>query len=75
MHELGVLNQMVKTVSRIAEENRIAAINISMHHFDSRPKFLKSKLGMKTQLYGTLCIVLQQLFQNGSDFSFLDNEN
>ena len=26
MHELGVLNQMVKTVSRIAEENRIAAI-------------------------------------------------
>ena len=56
-------------------ENRIAAINISMHHFDSRPKFLKSKLGMKTQLYGTLCIVLQQLFQNGSDFSFLDNEN
>lgn len=26
MHELGVLHQIVKTVSRIAEQNRIAAI-------------------------------------------------
>ena len=26
MHELGVLNQVVKTVGRIAEENRIPAV-------------------------------------------------
>lgn len=56
-------------------EDRIASINISMHHFGSRPKLIKSKLGMKTQLYGTLCIVLQHLFQNGNAFSFLDTDD
>lgn len=56
-------------------ENSIAAINISMHHFGSRPKLVKSKLGMKTQLYGTLCIVLQHLFQDGSAFSYLPAES
>ena len=55
-------------------ENTIASINISMHHFGSRPKLVKSKQGMKTQLYGTLCIVLQHLFQDGSAFSYLPAE-
>lgn len=55
-------------------ENTLASINISMHHFGSRPKLLKSKQGMKTQLYGTLCIVLQHLFQDGSAFSYLPVE-
>lgn len=55
-------------------ENLIASMNISMHHFGARPKLVRSKLGMKTQLYGTLCIVLQQLFQDGSAFSFLSAE-
>lgn len=56
-------------------ENMIASMNISMHHFGERPKLVRSKLGMKTQLYGTLCIVLQQLFQDGSAFSFLSAES
>ena len=56
-------------------ENMIASINISMHHFGSRPKLVKSKLGMNTQLYGTLCIVLQHLFQDGSAFRFLPAED
>lgn len=55
-------------------EDMIASINISMHHFGSRPKLIKSKLGMKTQVYAPLCIVLQQLFQDGSAFSFLSAE-
>lgn len=55
-------------------ENLIASINISMHHFGQRPKLVKSKLGMKTQLYGTLCIVLEQLFQDGGNFRFLATE-
>ena len=29
MHELGVLNQVVKTVGRIAEENRTNAIDVT----------------------------------------------
>ncbi len=56
-------------------ENSIASINISMHHFGSRPKLVKSKLGMKTQLYGSLCVVLQHLFQDGSAFSYLPAES
>lgn len=56
-------------------EKMVSSINISMHHFGYQPKLVKSKLGMKTQLYGTLCIVLQQLFQDGSAFSFLNTEN
>ena len=56
-------------------EDKIASINISMHHFGARPKLIKSKLGMKTQLYGALCIVLQQLFQNGTTFSFLSTND
>ena len=52
-------------------ENMIASINVSMHHFTQHPKLVKSMLGMQTQLYGTLCIVLQQLFQDGSAFSHL----
>lgn len=56
-------------------ESMIASINISMHHFGSPPKLIKTKLGMKTQVYAPLCIVLQQLFQDGSAFRFLSAES
>lgn len=56
-------------------ETTIASMSISMHHFGARPKLVKSKLGMKTQLYGTLCIVLQHLFQDGGAFRFLSAED
>jgi len=56
-------------------ENMISSINISMYHFGSRPKLLKSKLGTKNQLYGPLCAVLQNLFQDGSVFSNFFAEN
>ena len=56
-------------------ESMIASINISKHRFGAPPKLVKSKLGKQTQLYGTLCIVLQHLFQDGSAFSHLPSES
>lgn len=52
-------------------ESLISSMNISMYHFGSKPKLMKSKLGTKNQLYGPLCVVLQNLFQDGSTFSNL----
>lgn len=56
-------------------ENLISSMNISMYYFGSKPKLLKSKLGTSNQLYGPLCVVLQNLFQDGSTFSNLLADN
>jgi predicted NBD/HSP70 family sugar kinase len=50
-------------------EKMISSINISMYHFGTKPKLLKTDLGKQNKLYGPICVVLQHLFQDGTTFS------
>lgn len=42
---------------------RIARMNVAMHRRnDAAPRFVKSKFGANTPLFGSLCVILQQVF-------------
>jgi len=43
----------------------IAQTNVSIHRRAEPPRFAKSSFGSLTPLYGSICVVLQQIFQRG----------
>lgn len=45
-------------------EERISRINVSLHQSPAELRFLKSTFGTDAPLYGSICIVLEQLFRN-----------
>lgn len=45
-------------------EDRISRINVSLHQRPEKLHFLKSTFGTDAALYGSICVVLEQLFRN-----------
>ena len=44
-------------------EQWLSRINVSVHQRQMRPAFVKARFGEDSPVYGSICVVLQQLFQ------------
>ena len=44
-------------------EQWVADINVSVHQQQLRPRFVKSRFGVNSPIYGSACAVLQPLFR------------
>lgn len=44
-------------------EQWLSRINVSVHQGNKQPKFVKARFGEDSPVYGSICLVLQQLFQ------------
>ena len=47
-------------------EQWVADINVSVHQQQLRPRFVKSRFGANSPIYGSACAVLQPLFQGSN---------
>ena len=47
-------------------EQWVADINVSVHQQQLRPRFVKSRFGVNSPIYGSACAVLQPLFQGSN---------
>jgi predicted NBD/HSP70 family sugar kinase len=54
----------------------VAQTNVSIHRREEPPCFVKSSFGSLAPLYGSICVVLQQIFQRGyENFGTADQKN